>query len=445
MPASARSSHASSPSRRAADPRRRHRGRPNDPAAAPPSDGVRRRRLPPGDGGARARAPPRRSGRAGRRTGAAARSPTGASTRCSSASTASTGSPTRTARRCTAPRCECSTRAVPTSSRRTTSATVRRVCRRGIRCRWDVHNGPRALLACALRLPRRARSYRRLAPLRRARRGVGRARRLGLRLQRPVAPRERRRGRSRDRPRRLCDRSSRSSTSDGRAARPRRRQLGLALAVRARSRAGHRARIGAADALQRAARTHEIRPGRGPLRVDALPALRAQRAEAARDLARPLAELRRRPAARAQPRDPAPRLRPRHHPLRPRQQLRPALRQRREELRPHPRRGLRRPARRARDLHEGRLRHVARALRRVGLAQVPAREPRAEPRPDGPRLRRHLLLAPLRPGHAAAGDDGRARRGAPSRSGALRRHLLLRPGAHAPRRPRSCASWAPRC
>ena len=30
---------------------------------------------------------------------------------------------------------------------------------------WDVHNGPRALLSCMYRMPRRARSYRRLAPL----------------------------------------------------------------------------------------------------------------------------------------------------------------------------------------------------------------------------------------------------------------------------------------
>ena len=40
----------------------------------------------------------------------------------------------------------------------------------------------------------------------------------------------------------------------------------------------------------------------------------------------------------------------------------------REDFRPVPRR--------ARDLDEGRLRHVARPVRRVGLAQVPAREPR---------------------------------------------------------------------
>ena len=44
----------------------------------------------------------------------------------------------------------------------------------------------------------------------------------------------------------------------------------------------------------------------------------------------------------------------------------------REDLAPVPRR--------ARDLDQGRLRHVARAVRRMGLAQVPAREPRPEPR-----------------------------------------------------------------
>ena len=55
------------------------------------------------------------------------------------------------------------------------------------------------------------------------------------------------------------------------------------------------------------------------------------------------------------------------------------------------------------------LRHVARAVRRRRLAQVPAREPRPEPRADGARLRRHLLLAPARCDDAARGDDGRAR------------------------------------
>ena len=59
-------------------------------------------------------------------------------------------------------------------------------------------------------------------------------------------------------------------------------------------------------------------------------------------------------------------------------------------------------------LHQGRLRHVARALRDLGLAKVPARQPGPEPAADGARVRRHLLLAPVRPGNAARGDDGRA-------------------------------------
>ena len=46
-------------------------------------------------------------------------------------------------------------------------------------------------------------------------------------------------------------------------------------------------------------------------------------------------------------------------------------------------------------------------------------------RAHGARLRRHLLLAPLRPRDAARGDDGRARHGGPPGQGALRRHLLL--------------------
>ena len=101
------------------------------------------------------------------------------------------------------------------------------------------------------------------------------------------------------------------------------------------------------------------------------------------------------------------------------------------QLRPHPARGPRALARRADHLHQGRLRHVARALRRVGLAQVPARLARPEPAADGPRLRRHLLLAPARPRHAARGDDGRARHRRAPGQGAVRRHLLLLGRAHA--------------
>ena len=46
-------------------------------------------------------------------------------------------------------------------------------------------------------------------------------------------------------------------------------------------------------------------------------------------------------------------------------------------------------------------------------------------RADGARLRRHLLLPPLRPRDAAGGDRRRARPRGPQREGALRRHLLL--------------------
>src|SRR5215216_5515912 len=86
----------------------------------------------------------------------------------------------------------------------------------------------------------------------------------------------------------------------------------------------------------------ELPTGPEPLRHHAVPPGRAQRARAARHLARAVAELRRRPAAGDPAGDRAPRLRPRHHPLRPGQQLRPALRLGRGELRPHPRH---RPAR----------------------------------------------------------------------------------------------------
>ena len=53
------------------------------------------------------------------------------------------------------------------------------------------------------------------------------------------------------------------------------------------------------------------------------------------------------------------------------------------------------------DLDEGGLRHVARALRRPRLAEVPALEPRAVADPDGARPRRRLLLAPA----GARGQD----------------------------------------
>ena len=111
----------------------------------------------------------------------------------------------------------------------------------------------------------------------------------------------------------------------------------------------------------------------------------------------------------------------------------------------HPAHGLRRPARRADHLDQGGLGHVARPLRRPRLAQVPAGQPGPEPRPAGPRLRRHLLPPPLRPRHPPRGDAwARSTRRAPGQ-GALRRHLLVLRRAHHARRSRSCVRLGPRC
>ena len=75
------------------------------------------------------------------------------------------------------------------------------------------------------------------------------------------------------------------------------------------------------------------------LRRHVLPAVRPVRAPAARAVAGPVAQLRRRPAARGPAGDPAPGVRPRRHALRPREQLRPSVRRRRDELRPADARG----------------------------------------------------------------------------------------------------------
>ena len=112
-----------------------------------------------------------------------------------------------------------------------------------------------------------------------------------------------------------------------------------------------------------------------------------------------------------------------------------------DQLRPDPRRGLRALPRRAGHLHQGRLRHVARPVRRVGLPQVPAGQPRPEPAAAWasttstsstrtastrtPRSRRRWArwTRAVRPGQ-----------------GALRRHLLLLGRADRARRRASCAT-----
>ena len=84
---------------------------------------------------------------------------------------------------------------------------------------------------------------------------------------------------------------------------------------------------------------------------------------------------------------------------------------------------------RADHLVQGRLGHVAGAVRQLGLAQVPARLARPEPAPPRSRVRGHLLSPPPRPRHTARGDDGRARRRRASGQGALRGDLVLLSGA----------------
>ena len=136
--------------------------------------------------------------------------------------------------------------------------------------------------------------------------------------------------------------------------------------------------------------------------------------DAAAAVAGLLAELRRRPPARDPARRHAARVRPRHHALRPRQQLRPAVRHRRAQLRPAAARGL--PRRTA-----------------TSWSSPPRPAGTCGRGPYGEWGSRKYLLSSL----DQSLDAARAR---------LRRHLLL---ATAPtRRPRSRRRWArstPRC
>ena len=164
------------------------------------------------------------------------------------------------------------------------------------------------------------------------------------------------------------------------------------------------------------------------------------------DLARPVAQLRRRPPDRDAAGDPAPRVRPRRSPT----STWPTTTARRT-ARPRSTSGASSPRTSARYRDELVISTKAGydmwpgpygewGSRKYLLASLDQCL-----RADGPRLRRHLLLAPLRPGHAARGDDGRARHRGPLRA---RRSTPASPRTprSAPRRPsRSCASWARRC
>ena len=132
-------------------------------------------------------------------------------------------------------------------------------------------------------------------------------------------------------------------------------------------------------------RIHVVQPGR------------TQWAHAPGHLARTVAQLRRRQGVRRTACDPAQGFRPGRHSFRPGQQLRSPARERRDELRAAPARGLRPLPRRARHRHQGGLPHVGGPVRRVGLAQVPRRESRPVAATHGTRVRRHLLQPPPGP------------------------------------------------
>ena len=103
-------------------------------------------------------------------------------------------------------------------------------------------------------------------------------------------------------------------------------------------------------------------------------------------------------------------------------------------------------SRRAGHLHQGRLRHVARTLRRPA---APASTCSSSLDQSLHRMGldyvdifySHLV----RPGHAAGGNHGRARHRRAVGPRAVRGHLLLLGGADRRGRPRSCANSAPRC
>ena len=211
----------------------------------------------------------------------------------------------------------------------------------------------------------------------------------------------------------------------------------------------HRRPLAGAGSRRRA-RPEELlmsyEPASHPVRLDGLPRLRPQRPAPARHVPGAVAQLRRHDAGCETARDRARCVRPGDHPLRPRQQLRAALRQRRGQLRTHPARGPRRPPRRAADLLQGRLGHVAGPVRPGRrLAQVHAREPGPEPPARRRGLLRHLLLAPLRPRHAARGDRGRAGHRRPPGQGAVRRASRPTRRARPSRWRRSCTRRACRC
>ncbi|MPN24652.1 hypothetical protein SDC9_172054 [bioreactor metagenome] len=152
------------------------------------------------------------------------------------------------------------------------------------------------------------------------------------------------------------------------------------------------------------------------------------RPETSGRLARTLAQLRQRRCVRQRPGDGADRVRPRHHPFRPGEQLRPGTRFGRTHLRPDPETGPDAVSRRTGDFQQGGIHDVAGALRRLGVAQVPDFQLRPEFETDGAGVCGRVLPPPSRPGNADRRVDGGAGFACPLRQSALRRDFELSAG-----------------
>ena len=153
--------------------------------------------------------------------------------------------------------------------------------------------------------------------------------------------------------------------------------------------------------------------------------MRKQRCDAAESEPRILAQLRRRGPARTQQGYHTVRFRPRHHALRPRKQLRAAIRQRRDNARTTDERRFRAIQRRTLHQHESRIRHVGRTVRQLGVKKISHRKPQPEPEKNEPRICRSLLQPPLRPQHTRRRDTAGYGGHRKARESPLSRHIKM--------------------
>ncbi len=125
-------------------------------------------------------------------------------------------------------------------------------------------------------------------------------------------------------------------------------------------------------------------------------------------------------APRKLPEDALHRLRPGHHPLRSGEQLRTAAGKCGIARGKNPSRRFCVLSRRADHLHKSWLRNVARAVRKLRLAEISSGQPRRFPEAPPVGLRRYLLSPLPRRRHAGRGIDGGTRPGRAQRQGDLR-------------------------